>query len=311
MRKLPGFVFYPGDGLKDPELRGCSPGARGTWIDMLCMMWESSQRGVLRAYDLPTTAAESEPDGDRNSFESRLKLDRKRFESGLKSGRTKNEKRLKRPRTIDEIAAMLGFRVQVYIRELINKGVVSVARKDGSLYCRRMIRDELHRRRKAQSGRKGGKRTLSKPEANREANTQANVEDTVSVSSKEEKKKKKQKKQNPPNPPEGGSAREIIPPLALNTPRFRDAWNQWEAHRREKRRALTPSTRKKQLVMLAKMGEELACQAIEESIKQGWQGLFEPKGPRGSTDNAEKERQASVDAQLARVRAKEQSNAIG
>lgn len=33
--------------MKDPNLRRCSHGARGVWIDMLCLMFECEQRGVL------------------------------------------------------------------------------------------------------------------------------------------------------------------------------------------------------------------------------------------------------------------------
>lgn len=51
MAKLPSFAFYPGDWLKDPALRRCSPAARGVWIDMLCLMFESEQRGTLISAD--------------------------------------------------------------------------------------------------------------------------------------------------------------------------------------------------------------------------------------------------------------------
>lgn len=47
MSKLPAFMFYPGDWMKDPNLRRCSQAARGVWIDMLCLMFECEQRGVL------------------------------------------------------------------------------------------------------------------------------------------------------------------------------------------------------------------------------------------------------------------------
>jgi len=47
MSKAPSFQFYPGDWLKDPALRLCSPAARGVWIDLLCLMAESAERGVL------------------------------------------------------------------------------------------------------------------------------------------------------------------------------------------------------------------------------------------------------------------------
>ncbi len=47
MKKLPAFQFYPGDWMKDPNLRRCSHAAKGVWVDMLCLMWESEERGVL------------------------------------------------------------------------------------------------------------------------------------------------------------------------------------------------------------------------------------------------------------------------
>ena len=46
--KLPAFQFYPGDWLKDPAVRSVSLAARGLWIDMLCLMHESSRRGYLQ-----------------------------------------------------------------------------------------------------------------------------------------------------------------------------------------------------------------------------------------------------------------------
>ena len=47
MGKLPAFQFYPGDWMKDPALRMASKAARGMWIDMLCLMFECEERGVL------------------------------------------------------------------------------------------------------------------------------------------------------------------------------------------------------------------------------------------------------------------------
>lgn len=47
MNKNPWFKFFPGDWLKDPELRRCSPAARGVWMDLLCLMYESEECGVL------------------------------------------------------------------------------------------------------------------------------------------------------------------------------------------------------------------------------------------------------------------------
>ncbi len=57
MSKLPGFYFYIGDWMKDPALRAVSDRARGLWIDILCLMYESPRRGYLEtATGEPVTA---------------------------------------------------------------------------------------------------------------------------------------------------------------------------------------------------------------------------------------------------------------
>jgi hypothetical protein len=58
MGKLPGFVFYPGDWLKDPELRRCSKAEKGVWIDMLAVSFECSDRGVFATGGVPWTDEE-------------------------------------------------------------------------------------------------------------------------------------------------------------------------------------------------------------------------------------------------------------
>lgn len=58
MPKLPHMQFYPKDWLGDPELRRCSLEARGVWIDLLCLMWDCSERGVLATAGTPWTIDE-------------------------------------------------------------------------------------------------------------------------------------------------------------------------------------------------------------------------------------------------------------
>lgn len=48
MSNSPAFQFYPGDWLRNSNLRRCSHAARGAWIDVLCLMHDSEQYGVLR-----------------------------------------------------------------------------------------------------------------------------------------------------------------------------------------------------------------------------------------------------------------------
>ncbi|UEP23129.1 hypothetical protein LL999_23065 [Burkholderia ambifaria] len=46
--KRPSFQFYPGDWLNDAALRMVSVGARGLWIDMMCIMHQGSEYGYLK-----------------------------------------------------------------------------------------------------------------------------------------------------------------------------------------------------------------------------------------------------------------------
>ena len=65
----------------------------------------------------------------------------------------------------------------------------------------------------------------------------------------------------------------------LNTAAFRIAWESWCTYRRERHKPLTPSTIKRQIAKLERMGHDQAIEAIEISISNGWTGLFEPKEP--------------------------------
>jgi hypothetical protein len=46
--KRPSFQFYPGDWLNDASLRMVSIGARGLWIEMMCLMHQGSEYGYLK-----------------------------------------------------------------------------------------------------------------------------------------------------------------------------------------------------------------------------------------------------------------------
>jgi hypothetical protein len=52
---LPAMPFYVGDWKKAPEIRALSLAARGLWFEMLCLMWESTERGYLTINGHPMT----------------------------------------------------------------------------------------------------------------------------------------------------------------------------------------------------------------------------------------------------------------
>jgi hypothetical protein len=45
--KMPAFQFYPADWRKDPGIQALDRHDRSVWFDMLCIMHESDERGVL------------------------------------------------------------------------------------------------------------------------------------------------------------------------------------------------------------------------------------------------------------------------
>ncbi len=96
-----------------------------------------------------------------------------------------------------------------------------------------------------------------------------------------------------------------IPP-GLNTPGFQTAWREWLSYRRECRKPIRPSTAKRQLQELATNLPEIAIAMIEQSIRCGWQGLFDLKtGPAQGSGvhrmQAAKGRPEDYDAVVERV----------
>jgi len=58
---------------------------------------------------------------------------------------------------------------------------------------------------------------------------------------------------------------------------FQEKWREWVKFRKEIKKSLTVSTAERQLKKLSEWGEEKATASIEQSIENGWRGLFEPK----------------------------------
>ena len=102
----------------------------------------------------------------------------------------------------------------------------------------------------------------------------------------------KQNKETPPTlpsvepPQRGGVVAQKIPydpknaemPTELDCPEFRQAWADWFAYRREKKLSIwKQSTIDRKFIELAEMGQAGAIAAINQSISNGWHGIFPPK----------------------------------
>ena len=74
---------------------------------------------------------------------------------------------------------------------------------------------------------------------------------------------------------------EIEFPANLQTSRFQQAWNEFLDYRKAgKFKPLQPASIKAQLLKLSEMGHDTAIEAINDSIANGWQGIFPPKGQK-------------------------------
>jgi DNA-binding MarR family transcriptional regulator len=72
---------------------------------------------------------------------------------------------------------------------------------------------------------------------------------------------------------------EPSPEIPFSSEAFREAWQDWQQHRKEKKKPLTPTSARSQFKAFIEWGEARSIVAIEHSIRNGWQGVFEPKQP--------------------------------
>lgn len=75
-------------------------------------------------------------------------------------------------------------------------------------------------------------------------------------------------------------------PAELDTPLFRESWGKWVVFRQKKRKPISEDAAREQISELTRYGPAVAAEAIRQSIKSDWQGLFPEKiyvngnGPR-------------------------------
>ena len=72
--------------------------------------------------------------------------------------------------------------------------------------------------------------------------------------------------------------------LPFGSDDFLNAWIEWEQFRKELKKKITPSTAKKQLKFLGGRAEHESIAIINQSITNGWTGLFPLKNNNGTTD---------------------------
>jgi hypothetical protein len=71
---------------------------------------------------------------------------------------------------------------------------------------------------------------------------------------------------------------EWVIPEELDTPEFRTAWIEWQQHRKEIKKKMTPLAGKRTLIKLNKYTVGTAIRMLNYSIEQGYTGVFEVRG---------------------------------
>jgi hypothetical protein len=165
--------------------------------------------------------------------------------------------------TLGKLAGLSPQTCKKLLGELERNGVFS-RDNDGAIYSRRMIRDEHIRKIRAEAGIKGGNPHLL-GNLVKQKDKQKPTPSSSSLSSSSNT--------------EGGE--EIEFPAKLQTSRFRQAWNEYLDYRKAaKFKPLQPASIKAQFKKLSEIGHDIAIEAITNSIANGWQGIFPPKGQK-------------------------------
>ena len=232
--KRPSFQFYPGDWTANPNLRRCSFAERGIWMELMCLMHDQEEYGVLR-WPLKEIA---QAVGCKVS--DLLDLQRKGVLKGADSG------------------AVEPF---VYVPRSGRKDgdpVTLIDAQEGPLwYSSRMVKDEHVRTIRGEGNtpkvaQKQPPKGSPKPPIGETNGATLDPRGSSSSSSIEEPNGS-----SPPHPPGLDVA----------------AWDRWVAYRKGIRKAIKPASMEAAQRALCAFGDDQAA-VVEQSIAAGWQGLF-------------------------------------
>jgi hypothetical protein len=85
-----------------------------------------------------------------------------------------------------------------------------------------------------------------------------------------------------------------IPPN-FQSPNFKEAWEKWLEFRKSIGNSVKATSARLQIRDLVKMGKALAIESIEQSIKNGWHGLFDVKNKQVLQQNTDYSKRDEMD----------------
>ncbi len=177
MSNRPSFQFYPADWQANKNLRRCSFRHRGIWLEVMCLMNDSDEYGILKWSPEDIASAVGCEISDLQVL----------IDKGILKG-------------CDKDTLFTGYKATFSQRNKPPKEVILIQPQQGPLwYSSRMVRDEYKRNERAKSGYKSQenpnvpKKKDDKPEAEKDTFSPSPSSSSTSSSSNNNKKKKKKK----------------------------------------------------------------------------------------------------------------------
>lgn len=254
MATRPAFQFYPADWRNNANLRRCSEAARGAWIDVLCLLHDSDEYGVLRWPLADIAQAAGLP----------IKLLQELVRKSVLKGAERD-------------AAPYVF-TPSHAGKAGDPVTLVAAGSGPCWYCSRFVRDEYVRQRRGANTRFSPDNPPPKaaPKGGIGDNKGYGASSSSSTTSTKQEQKQK-KRASAPTRPEGVSEQ---------------VWNDWLALRRAKSAPVTPTVLAGATSEAAKAGMSLEafltiwCRRGSQGLEADWLKPNERAGPQQAKPSA-------------------------
>lgn len=256
--KRPSFQFYPGDWTGNSNLRRCTHAEKGAWLDIMCLMHDQEEYGVLRWPLKEIALAAGCP----------IALVKALVSKGVLKG--------------DDAELSEPF---VYTPRSGRKNgdpVDLITTQAGPIwYSSRMVKDEYVRTIRGE-GLRFGDGNDAAPKVAPKKPSKASPKPPFGDGSSSSSSSSPSGKDNPPNPPAGGEGWSL-PDWVPAEP-----WRQFEEMRRKKKKPMTDAARKLAVTKLDALrgaGHDVGIM-LDQSILHAWDTFYPPKmndGPAQGT----------------------------
>ncbi len=180
------------------------------------------------------------------------------------------------PMTAEHVSRMTGVstdEVVRLLRELEDSGVFSRL-ENGTIYSRRIVRDESKKVKCSEAGKKGGGSPTFKGQPKGTSKGEHKGDDKGSTKGQEERSQMSDtRKEIPPTSPPVGDGIEI-PEVLKKAPGFLEAWGKWVPFRMKLKSCKDFKMMFREQLLKLSQDPNNAADVINMSVMNGWQGLF-------------------------------------